>query len=68
MTLRRIKATLKRRFPRLWVAYTARLGHIEIELQRLPEIVPPGRVSIDAGANIGTYARKLPADARCSCL
>jgi FkbM family methyltransferase len=59
MTLRRIKATLKCRFPRLWVAYSARLGRTEIELLRLSEIVPPDRVSIDAGANISNYTRKL---------
>jgi FkbM family methyltransferase len=55
-----LKASLRRRFPRQWYAYTRwRSNYVEPELAYLEKIVPRGRASVDVGANIGEYTRKL---------
>ena len=55
----RLKAALRSRFPKLWVAYAiSRIGK-EVELGYLSKIVPRNRQSIDVGANLGVYARAL---------
>lgn len=60
MISERLKALLRSRFPRQWIAYSIwRSGYKEAELAYLTKVVPRNRQSIDVGANLGIYTRSL---------
>lgn len=60
-TVQRAKAFLKQEFPSIWLQwhFARRPKSAERELQYLEKIVPRGALTVDVGANLGLYTRRL---------
>jgi FkbM family methyltransferase len=58
---RRTKELLKETFPSLWLQWhlIRRAKSAELELNFLERMVPDGAVTVDVGANVGLYTRRL---------